>query len=142
MALDIGPKSIELFEGEIADARTVVWNGPMGVFEMPAFAHGTMSIAQAVADNEDCTSIVGGGDSVAAVAQSGVASRITHISTGGGGASARIPGRQEAAGRGSADGQVNFKRTLGRIKTMRKPLIAANWKMYKTPAEADAFLAA
>jgi len=84
MALDIGPKSIELFENEIADARTIVWNGPMGVFEMPAFALGTMSIAQAVADNEDCTSIVGGGDSVAAVAQSGVAKRITHISTGGG----------------------------------------------------------
>ena len=84
MALDIGPESIALFEKEIADARTVVWNGPMGVFEMPAFALGTMSIAQAVADNEDCTSIVGGGDSVAAVAQSGVAKRITHISTGGG----------------------------------------------------------
>jgi phosphoglycerate kinase len=84
MALDIGPKSIELFEKEIADARTIVWNGPMGVFEMPAFALGTMSIAQAVADNEDATSIVGGGDSVAAVAQAGVASRITHISTGGG----------------------------------------------------------
>jgi len=84
MALDIGPESIALFEKEIADARTVVWNGPMGVFEMPAFALGTMSIAQAVADNEDCTSIVGGGDSVAAIAQSGVASRITHISTGGG----------------------------------------------------------
>jgi phosphoglycerate kinase len=84
MALDIGPKSIALFEKEIADARTVVWNGPMGVFEMPAFALGTMSIAQCVADNEDCTSIVGGGDSVAAVAQSGVAGRITHISTGGG----------------------------------------------------------
>jgi len=84
MALDIGPKSIELFEKEIADARTIVWNGPMGVFEMPAFALGTMAIAQAVADNIDATSIVGGGDSVAAIAQSGVASRITHISTGGG----------------------------------------------------------
>jgi phosphoglycerate kinase len=84
MALDIGPKSIELFENEISEARTVVWNGPMGVFEMPAFATGTMSIAQCVADNEDCISIVGGGDSVAAVSQSGVAARITHISTGGG----------------------------------------------------------
>jgi len=84
MALDIGPKSVELFEKEIADARTIVWNGPMGVFEMPAFAFGTMQIAQAVADNEDATSIVGGGDSVAAVKQAGVASRITHISTGGG----------------------------------------------------------
>ncbi|HMF64343.1 MAG TPA: phosphoglycerate kinase [Edaphobacter sp.] len=84
MALDIGVKSIALFEDEIAEARTVIWNGPMGVFEMPAFAHGTNTIAQAVARNRDATTIVGGGDSVAAVHQSGVADRITHISTGGG----------------------------------------------------------
>jgi phosphoglycerate kinase len=84
MALDIGPKSIALFEDEIAEARTIIWNGPMGVFEMPAFAHGTNRIAQAVARNRDATTIVGGGDSVAAVHQSGVAARITHISTGGG----------------------------------------------------------
>jgi phosphoglycerate kinase len=84
MALDIGPKSIALFEDEISEARTIIWNGPMGVFEMPAFAHGTNTIAQAVARNRDATTIVGGGDSVAAVQQSGVANRITHISTGGG----------------------------------------------------------
>ena len=84
MALDIGPKSIVLFEDEIAEARTVVWNGPMGVFEMPAFANGTNAIAHAVARNHDATTIVGGGDSVAAIQQSGVADRITHISTGGG----------------------------------------------------------
>ena len=84
MALDIGPKSIFLFEDEIAEARTVIWNGPMGVFEMPAFAHGTNAIAHAVARNHDATTIVGGGDSVAAIQQSGVADRITHISTGGG----------------------------------------------------------
>ncbi len=84
MALDIGPKSIALFEDEIAEARTVIWNGPMGVFEMPAFAHGTNAIAHAVARNHDATTIVGGGDSVAAIQQSGVANRITHISTGGG----------------------------------------------------------
>jgi phosphoglycerate kinase len=84
MALDIGPKSIALFEDEIAEARTVIWNGPMGVFEMPAFARGTNEIAQAVARNHDATTIVGGGDSVAAIQQSGVADRITHISTGGG----------------------------------------------------------
>lgn len=84
MALDIGPKTVELFKKEIAEAHTIVWNGPMGVFEMPAFAAGTMAIAHAVADNHDATTIVGGGDSVAAVQQSGVASRITHISTGGG----------------------------------------------------------
>jgi phosphoglycerate kinase len=84
MALDIGPQSIEIFSEEVASARTIVWNGPMGVFEMPAFALGTMNIAQAVADNGTATSIVGGGDSVAAVKQAGVASRITHISPGGG----------------------------------------------------------
>ncbi len=84
MALDIGPKSIELFSKEIAEARTIIWNGPMGVFEMPAFAKGTNAIAHAVANNIDATTIVGGGDSVAAVKQSGVADRITHISTGGG----------------------------------------------------------
>jgi phosphoglycerate kinase len=84
MALDIGPKSIALFEHEIAEARTIIWNGPMGVFEMPAFARGTNEIAAAVARNHDATTIVGGGDSVAAIQQSGVADRITHISTGGG----------------------------------------------------------
>lgn len=84
MALDIGPKSIEMFKKEVAEARTIVWNGPMGVFELPAFAKGTMAIAHAVADNRDCTSIVGGGDSVSAVHKAGVADKITHISTGGG----------------------------------------------------------
>ncbi len=84
MALDIGPKTIRLFVDEISRARTIVWNGPMGVFEMPAFAHGTMQVAQAVANNTVATSIVGGGDSVAAVYQAGVAEKITHISTGGG----------------------------------------------------------
>ncbi|NYF80935.1 phosphoglycerate kinase [Granulicella arctica] len=84
MALDIGPKSIELFSNEIADARTVLWNGPMGVFELPAFAAGTNAIAKAVAANTSATTIVGGGDSVAAIHKSGFADRITHISTGGG----------------------------------------------------------
>jgi phosphoglycerate kinase len=84
MALDIGPKSIALFEAEITDARTIIWNGPMGVFEMPAFAKGTHAIAHSVARNNDAITIVGGGDSVAAVKQSGVSQHITHISTGGG----------------------------------------------------------
>ena len=83
MALDIGPKTIELFSNEIAEARTVLWNGPMGVFELPAFAHGTNAIAKAVAQ-ADATTIVGGGDSVSAIHKSGFADRITHISTGGG----------------------------------------------------------
>ena len=84
MALDIGPATIDLFGKEVADAHTILWNGPMGVFELAPFAHGTNAIAELVAANENATSIVGGGDSVAAVHQAGVADRITHISTGGG----------------------------------------------------------
>jgi len=84
MALDIGPETVNQFAEEIARARTIVWNGPMGVFELEQFATGTMKIAHAVADNAGAISIVGGGDSVAAVHKAGVADRITHISTGGG----------------------------------------------------------
>ena len=84
LGLDIGPDTVTAFAKEIAAARTIVWNGPMGVFEMAPFAKGTMKIAQAVAANSKATSIVGGGDSVAAVHQSGVSDKITHISTGGG----------------------------------------------------------
>jgi phosphoglycerate kinase len=84
MALDIGPKTVELFKTEIADASTIVWNGPMGVFELPAFAVGTTKVAKAVAANVDVISIVGGGDSVAAVKKAGVEEKMTHISTGGG----------------------------------------------------------
>ncbi len=84
MALDIGPATVKLFSEEIAEAATVVWNGPMGVAELPAFAKGTNAIANALARNNDAITIVGGGDSVAALHHSGVADKITHISTGGG----------------------------------------------------------
>ncbi|GAC1509364.1 MAG: hypothetical protein NVS1B11_14060 [Terriglobales bacterium] len=84
MGLDIGPKSTELFSEEISRAATIIWNGPMGVFEMTPFSRGTFKIAQAVADNAGATSIVGGGDSVSAIRSAGVADKITHISTGGG----------------------------------------------------------
>ena len=84
MALDIGPKTIEAFTEEIARALTIVWNGPMGVFEVSPFAKGTFKVAHAIAENVGATSIVGGGDSVSAVNAAGVADKITHISTGGG----------------------------------------------------------
>ena len=82
--LDIGPKSIAAIENVVASARTIVWNGPAGVFEFPRFAVGTNAIARAVAANKTATSIIGGGDSVSAINQAGVADQITHISTGGG----------------------------------------------------------
>jgi len=85
MGLDIGPQTVKKYSDIIRQAKTIVWNGPMGVFEKPRFAEGTFAIARAVADS-NAFSIVGGGDSAAAVAQSGVESRISHISTGGGAA--------------------------------------------------------
>ena len=81
--LDIGEKTIALYTDAIKDAKTVVWNGPMGVFEMPTFAKGTNAIAKALAEI-DATTIIGGGDSVAAVNQAGLGDKMSHISTGGG----------------------------------------------------------
>ncbi|HAZ36369.1 MAG TPA: phosphoglycerate kinase, partial [Clostridiaceae bacterium] len=91
--LDIGPKTIKLFENELKGAKTVVWNGPMGVFEMPAFAVGTKKIAEALS-NLNATTIIGGGDSAAAVEQLGFADKMTHISTGGGASLEFLEGRE------------------------------------------------
>src|ERR1700730_13768704 len=100
MGLDIGPKTIEAYRQKIATAKTIVWNGPMGVFEMPAFAKGTLEIAKAVAaaTTAGAISIVAGGDSVAAVHQSGLAGKISHISTGGGASLEFLAGRKLPGG--------------------------------------------
>ena len=86
MGLDIGPKTVADIQTGLADCKTVIWNGPMGVFEMPAFAKGTNAIASTLAEltGKGCITIIGGGDSVAAVEQAGLADKMSHISTGGG----------------------------------------------------------
>ncbi len=94
MALDIGPETVKQFTAEIDGASTIVWNGPMGVFELPPFAHGTTAIAKAVASNAAAITVVGGGDSVAALEASGVSAGISHISTGGGASLEFLEGKQ------------------------------------------------
>jgi len=84
MALDIGPKTVERYSAEIAKAKMIVWNGPLGVFELEPFNAGTFAVARAIAANKGAVSIVGGGESVAAVKKAKVSDAITHISTGGG----------------------------------------------------------
>ena len=143
MGLDIGPRTIAAFAAEIAKAKTIVWNGPMGVFEMPAFANGTLEIARAVAvaTGVGATSIVGGGDSVAAIHQAGVAARISHISTGGGAsleflAGAKLPGVEALTDKPAEE----VVKVDGPAR--RRRVIVGNWKMFKTQMETEVFFSA
>ena len=94
MGLDIGPKTVAKFKDVLKDAKTVVWNGPMGAFEMSNFAEGTLEVGKALADLTDATTIIGGGDSTAAAKQLGIAPKITHISTGGGASLQYLEGKE------------------------------------------------
>lgn len=93
-SLDVGPKTIEFYAEQVADAKTVVWNGPMGVFEMPSFAKGTNGVGKAIASLTDATTIIGGGDSAAAAYQLGLADQFSHISTGGGASLEFLEGKE------------------------------------------------
>ncbi len=93
MMLDIGPASVAAFQDVLSDARTVVWNGPMGVFEFPRFAMGTFAVAETLAGLDDAVTIVGGGDSVAAIKQAGLTGQVSHVSTGGGASLTYLEGK-------------------------------------------------
>lgn len=121
MALDIGAETSKAYAEALADAKMIVWNGPMGVFEMDAFCKGTEAVAKAVAKSR-ATSIVGGGDSVAAIEKLGLAKRITHISTGGGASLEYLEGKVLLG--------------VAALDDLRRKMIAGNWKMHKTVSEA------
>jgi phosphoglycerate kinase len=119
--LDIGPQTVELFSHYLDTARTVVWNGPMGVFEMDAFSAGTFAMSKALANLADATTIVGGGDSASAVERAGVAERISHISTGGGASLEFLEGK-ELPGVVCLNGQERFSTYRREVCGLAEPL--------------------
>ncbi|AEX84569.1 triosephosphate isomerase [Marinitoga piezophila KA3] len=133
MGLDIGPESIELFKSKLAGAKTVVWNGPMGVFEIDDFATGTKEVANMVAEitDEGAITIIGGGDSAAAIEKFGLERKVSHVSTGGGASLEFLEGK-ELPGIAS----IASKKKINK----RKYILAGNWKMNKTNLEAAEFI--
>lgn len=125
LAVDIGGKTVDKFGSILAGAGTIIWNGPMGVFEVEPFDRGTGEIARAVADS-GALSVVGGGDSVAALEKFGLADRISHVSTGGGASLEFLEGRRLPG--------------VEALENLRRPVVAGNWKMYKTLGEAREFV--
>ncbi len=128
MGLDIGPKTVELFQSELSDSKTVVWNGPMGVFEIDDFAVGTKAIAQTLAGMKDALTVIGGGDSAAAVKKFGLEGEVSHVSTGGGASLEFLEGKELPGIASILDS-----------KKKRSLIVAGNWKMNKVPSEAQVF---
>ena len=130
---DIGPKTQELYADAVKTAKTVVWNGPMGVFENPTLAAGTIAVAKALADT-DATTIIGGGDSAAAVNQLGFGDKMSHISTGGGASLEFLEGKELPGVMAADDKSIKWEKE---DKIMaRKKIVAGNWKMNMTPSQA------
>ena len=122
MALDIGPKTAQLYADTLKNCKTIVWNGPMGVFENPILAKGTIAVAKALAETDATTTIVGGGDSAAAVKHMGLDSRMKHVSTGGGASLEYLEGKVLPG--------------VAALDDLRDPMVAGNWKCNKTVEEA------
>ena len=149
-AFDIGPKTLEMFARMTKGAKTIFWNGPMGVFETKPFDAGTRGVAQLMADSGAFT-VVGGGESVEAINEAGLGPKISHVSTGGGASLDLISGKKLPGRRGpplaprprlaarTGAGRAGPSQRRSPMKPGRTPLVVANWKMNKTPSEAAAF---